>query len=116
VDGGDRRGIGNSAATVAVFPSADLAQKFFSSSSRLFPSVTKTAEIQRLSVKRDGDLLTISMGSNSGLVRAHACQQALGARDNVIVETRTCEVSPSAINIPQQRPATLTGGGVPGAV
>jgi hypothetical protein len=36
-------------------------------------------------------LIIIAMASNDGLYGPDACQQALGLRDNVVVETRTCE-------------------------
>ena len=43
-------------------------------------------------MQRQGDLITVSMATNSGLNGPDACQQALGAHENVIVETRTCQV------------------------
>jgi hypothetical protein len=42
-------------------------------------------------IQRDGDLMTVSMGSPGGEDGPDACHQALGVRDNVAVETRTCE-------------------------
>lgn len=44
------------------------------------------------SVARSGDLMTVSMATNGGLNGPRACQQAMGVRSNVIVETRTCNV------------------------
>ena len=43
-------------------------------------------------VERSGDLMTVSMATNGGLNGPRACQQAMGLRSNVIVETRTCNV------------------------
>jgi hypothetical protein len=43
-------------------------------------------------VKRQGDLITVPMASPAGEISADACQQALGAAENVVVETRTCAV------------------------
>jgi hypothetical protein len=48
-------------------------------------------------VKHEGDLIAIRMASWGGLSGLHACQQALGVRVNVVVETRTCE-EPSVPN------------------
>jgi hypothetical protein len=35
--------------------------------------------------------MTVSMASNSGLTGADACQRAMGIRNNIIVEARTCQ-------------------------
>ena len=43
-------------------------------------------------VKRQGDLITVPMSSPGGENSPDACQQALGAAANVVVETRTCAV------------------------
>jgi serine/threonine-protein kinase len=43
-------------------------------------------------VQREGELITVAMASNGGENGPDACQQALGVRENVVVETRTCEV------------------------
>lgn len=43
-------------------------------------------------VQRDGDLMTVRMADNGGLHGPRACQQAMGVRNNVVVETRTCNV------------------------
>ena len=37
-------------------------------------------------------MITVAMASNGGENGPDACQQALGVRENVVVETRTCEV------------------------
>jgi serine/threonine protein kinase len=97
--------------TAAVFPSDDAAAKFVTSSQTQWETCTK-GEVDvtlgyengrgfRLgSVQRQGDLITVSMASFGGLSGPHACQQALGARDNVIAETRTCNVPTSVIGPP----------------
>jgi serine/threonine-protein kinase len=43
-------------------------------------------------VQRQGVLITVAMATNSGMNGPDACQQALGAYENVVVETRTCRV------------------------
>ena len=43
-------------------------------------------------VQSEPNLITVTMASNGGLNGPDACQQALGVRDNVVVEARTCEV------------------------
>jgi serine/threonine protein kinase len=43
-------------------------------------------------VQRQGDLITVTMASNGGETGPDACQQSLGAAQNVVVETRTCAV------------------------
>ncbi|MFM9107685.1 MAG: serine/threonine-protein kinase PknH/PknJ [Chloroflexota bacterium] len=56
-------------------------------------------------IQRDGgDVISLSMASNSGLNGPDACQQSMGIRDNVIVEARTCK-APDLPNIsPMVRP------------
>ena len=46
---------------------------------------------QLAAVKAQGDSISVSMASWSGLSGLHACQQALKIRANVGVEARTCE-------------------------
>jgi serine/threonine-protein kinase len=87
--------------TVAVFPSADLAQKFLTSSQTQW-NTCANSEVDvvlgfengrgfRLgSVQREGNVITVSMASNGALSGPHACQQALGARENVVVQARSC--------------------------
>ena len=43
-------------------------------------------------VQSEHNLITIAMASNDGLFGADACQQALAVRENIVVETRTCEM------------------------
>lgn len=87
--------------TVAIFPSASMAQQFLASSQSHWDTCTASIVDVTLgyedgrgfklgSVVRQGDLITVSMASSDGLTGDHGCQQALGARDNVVVETRTC--------------------------
>jgi hypothetical protein len=54
-------------------------------------------------VNHEGDLITISMASWGGLNGLNACQQALGVRENLIMEARTCE-EPSVPNFNWQEP------------
>jgi serine/threonine-protein kinase len=50
------------------------------------------------SVQREGNVISVSMASNGALSGPHACQQALGARENVVVGTRSCNgVDPSIV-------------------
>jgi serine/threonine protein kinase len=89
--------------TVAVYPSTAEAQDFLSSSQAQW-STCATSEVDATlgyengagyalsKVQRQGDLITVSMATNGGENGPDACQQALGAHENVIVETRTCQV------------------------
>jgi hypothetical protein len=97
--------------TAAVFPSADSAGKFVKSSQNQWDVCAKSEVGVVLgfengrgftlgNVQRQGDVLTVAMASWGGLNGLHACQQALGARANVVVATRTCE-EPS---VPTYRP------------
>ena len=56
-------------------------------------------------VERIGDMIVIAMASNNPVWRAHACQQALGVRDNVVAEARTCQVPSNARSIDGMEPA-----------
>jgi serine/threonine-protein kinase len=88
--------------TAVVFPSTDLAQKFLASSHTQWNGCANS-EVDAVlgyengrgftlgSVQRDGDLMTVSMAYSGGETGPDACQQALGVRENVVVETRTCE-------------------------
>lgn len=89
--------------TVAVYPSAAQAQNFLTSSQSQWNTCAKSEVDATLGyengagyalskVQRQGDLITVSMATNGGENGPDACQQALGARENVIVETRTCQV------------------------
>jgi serine/threonine protein kinase len=95
--------------TAAVFPSADVAQKFLTATQTRWSScgnsevdVTLGFENGRGfrvgSVRKHDDLITISIADNGGLNGAHACQQALGAHANVVVEVRACDVPASVSN------------------
>lgn len=97
--------------TAAIFPSADWAEKFVNSSQNQWDVCAKSEVSVVLgfengrgftlgNVQRQGDVLAVSMASWGGLNGLHACQQALGARANVVVATRTCE-EPS---VPTYRP------------
>jgi serine/threonine-protein kinase len=87
----------------AVFASAEQAQAFLSSSQQQWETCAKGEVDATLGfengagyvlgdVERDGDVITVSMATNSGLNGPDACQQALGVRENVVVEARTCEI------------------------
>lgn len=100
--------------TAAVFPSAQQAQQVLKSSQDQWDTcsggevdVTLGYENGRGfklgRVQRDGDLISISMASASGLTGLHACQQALGIRANVVVEARTCE-EPTVPNFTWENP------------
>ena len=89
--------------TAAVFPSAELAQRFLSSTRTHWESCAQTqvdatlgyengAGYQLGAVQRDVDLISVAMATYSGENGPDACQQALGVRENVVVETRTCKV------------------------
>lgn len=89
--------------TVAVYPSAAQAQDFLTSSQSQWNTCARSdvdatlgyengAGYALSKVQRHGDLITVSMATNGGENGPDACQQALGARENVIVETRTCQV------------------------
>jgi serine/threonine-protein kinase len=89
--------------TVAVYPSAAQAQDFLTSSQAQWSTCAKGdvdatlgfengARYALGKVQRQGDLITVSMATNGGENGPDACQQALGAHENVIVETRSCQV------------------------
>ena len=89
--------------TAAVYPSAGQAQDFLTSSQAQWSTCAKGdidanlgfengARYASGKVQRQGDLITVAMATNSGMNGPDACQQALGAHENVIVETRTCQV------------------------
>jgi serine/threonine-protein kinase len=95
--------------TAAVFPSADSAQKFLSSLQAGWKACANSDVDVTLGfengrgfktggVRHKDDLITISMADNGGMSGAHACQQALGFRTNVIAEVRTCDVPPGISN------------------
>ena len=86
--------------TVAVYPTAQRAQQVLTSSQEQWESCARSTVTEDVppensrafdfgTVRRNGDLLTVSMAANS-YVGASACQQALGVRDNVVVGTRSC--------------------------
>jgi serine/threonine-protein kinase len=89
--------------TAAVYPSAEKAQDFLTSSQAQWSTCANGdvdatfgfedgARYALGKVERHGDLITVSMATNGGENGPDACQQALGAHDNVIVETRSCQV------------------------
>jgi serine/threonine protein kinase, bacterial len=95
--------------TAAVLPSAERAQAFLTSLQAQWDACTKGEVSANFGyenargftlggVQRDGDLMAVSMGSPGGLNAPDACQQALGVRVNVVVETRTCEGPTFATN------------------
>jgi serine/threonine-protein kinase len=43
------------------------------------------------SIQHEGNSITVAMASNGALSGPHACQQALGARENVVVQARSCD-------------------------
>jgi hypothetical protein len=86
-----------------VYPSAGQAQDFLTSSQAQWSTYANGDVDATLGyengagyvlgkVQRQGDLITVSMATNGGENGPDACQQALGAHDNVIVETRSCQV------------------------
>ena len=95
--------------TAALFPSADAAARFVTSSQSQWGTCAEN-EVQvtlgfenargfRLgSVQRQGDLITVSMASWSGLSGLHTCQQPLGARGNIVVETPHAKYRPSPLS------------------
>jgi serine/threonine-protein kinase len=50
-------------------------------------------------VQRADDYIAVSMGSNGGYDGAHACQQTLGSRINVVVAARVC-TDPASVTSP----------------
>jgi serine/threonine protein kinase len=89
--------------TAAVYPSAGQAQDFLTSSQAQWNTCAgghvdatlgfeNGARYALGKVQRQRDLITVSMATNGGENGPDACQQALGVRDNVIVETRSCQV------------------------
>ena len=94
--------------TAAIFPSAADAQRFLTSSQTHWDACAND-EVQATlgyengagyvlgSVQREGDVIAVSMATNGGLNGPDACQQALGAELNMVVEVRTCEV-PDIVN------------------
>jgi hypothetical protein len=89
--------------TAAVFSSAGEAQGFMNSSQAQWQNCARGevdatfgeengAAYSMGTVQRDGDLITVAMATNGGENGPDACQQALGMRENVIIETRTCQV------------------------
>ena len=100
--------------TAAVLPSAEQAQRFLTSSQAQWDACTTSQVDVTLGfengrgftlgkVEREGDLLTVAMASNGGMNGPDACQQALGVRQNVVVEARTCNV-PSSVTSPPGEP------------
>jgi hypothetical protein len=89
--------------TAAVLSSAERAQQFLKSSQSQWETCSQSKVEAKLgfengrsytlgTVKRQGDLITVPMASPGGIGSPDACQQALGAQHNVVVETRTCAV------------------------
>jgi serine/threonine-protein kinase len=87
--------------TVVVYATAQQAQAVLTSSQSEWNSCAKDAVTERIPpensrdwvlgvVQRSGDLVTVPMAANSHIGPA-ACQQALGARDNVVVGARRCD-------------------------
>ena len=89
--------------TAVVFPNAEEAQAFSNKSQTQWDAcangdvdVTLGYENGRRftlgNVQSDENMVTVAMASYGGLNGPDACQQALGVRENVVVEARTCEV------------------------
>jgi serine/threonine-protein kinase len=89
--------------TAVVFSSAEQAQRFLTSSQAQWDrcgsgqvGVSLGYENARGytlgRVQRQGDVITVAMASPGGENAPDACQQALGAQENVVVEVRTCAV------------------------
>ncbi|WP_242453799.1 sensor domain-containing protein [Mycolicibacterium sp. P9-64] len=88
--------------TAAIFASADDARAFLGSSQAQWNTCARGevgaslgyengADYTLGSVQRQGDVIAVSMATNGGENGPDACQQALGVRQNVVVEARTCE-------------------------
>lgn len=103
--------------TVAVYPTAQRAQQVLTSSQEQWESCARGTVTEDVppensrafefgTVRRNDDLLTVSMAANS-YVGASACQQALGVRDNVVVDTRSCNY------IEEMAATAFTGDGWP---
>jgi PknH-like extracellular domain len=91
------------AQAAAIFPSAAQAPAVMTSSQQQWETCAKGEVDATLGyengagytlgpVQRNGDLITVSMATNGGENGPDACQQALGVRENVVVETRSCEI------------------------
>lgn len=89
--------------TAAVFPSSAEAAAFFEHSQAQWEACAanevdatlgyeNSASYVLGDVQRYGNLMTVSMATNGGLNGPRACQQAMGLRSNVIIETRACNV------------------------
>lgn len=93
--------------TAAAFPSAADAQRFLDASQTRWEACAR-AEVDAIlgyengagyvlgPVQRNANVIAISMAKNDGLNGPGACQQALGAQLNVVVEVRTCGVPQGA--------------------
>jgi serine/threonine-protein kinase len=91
--------------TAAVFPSAEKAQQLFASSQATWKACAAVkvdatfgyesgAGYSFGGVLAQNEMITLTMASTNNLGPtngADACQQALGTRENVVVEVRTCE-------------------------
>jgi serine/threonine protein kinase len=107
------------AQTAAVFSSTEQAQQFLNSSQSQWETCSKSEVDARLGfengrgytlgpVKRQGDLITVPMASPGGENSPDACQQALGAQENVVVEARTCSVPNTTAAPPYSNPNWAT--------
>jgi serine/threonine-protein kinase len=87
----------------AVFSDAAQAQAFLASSQEQWETCSKEEVDATLGfengagyilgdVERDGEVITVSMATNGGENGPDACQQALGVSENVVVESRSCQV------------------------
>lgn len=105
--------------TAAVFASTEQSQQFLKSSQAQWETCSKSEVDVNLgfengrgytlgTVKRQGDLITVPMASPGGENSADACQQALGAQGNVVVEARTCSVPNTTAVPPYSNPDWAT--------
>lgn len=89
--------------TAVIFPAATEAEAFMERSQNQWDACAandvdatlgyeNSASYALGNVQRYTDLMTVSMATNGGLNGPRACQQAMGVRGNVVVETRTCNV------------------------
>ena len=87
--------------TAAVFPSAEQAQAVLKASQARWDVCSKSDvnatfgyENGRIytmgTVHIEPNLITVTMADSNPMIGRDACQQALGVRDNVVVEARTC--------------------------
>lgn len=87
----------------AVLSSAEQAQEFLTSSQAQWETCSRSVVDAHLgyensrgytlgTVQRHENVITVAMAAPEGEQPGEACQQALGVRENVVVEARTCTI------------------------